>query len=150
VQASSPTYGQWAVFAVAAPLVSAFQGDGGKESVLKVQSTGGTCHGEWEHRLLCTRLHLATDSRWCSRLRGGRQTHFQASSSPATTRRTAHAISEQLLTTCRGRVGRSRRRVLRRPHPICIRQSQGPQHIAAQERPHSLGESGRNRQASHC
>jgi len=39
-QAASPTYGQWAVFAVAAPLVSAFQGDGGKESVLKVQSTG--------------------------------------------------------------------------------------------------------------
>ncbi|UPX11584.1 actin binding protein [Ascochyta rabiei] len=39
-QASSPTYGQWAVFAVAAPLVSAFQHDGGKESVLKVQSTG--------------------------------------------------------------------------------------------------------------
>lgn len=41
-QASSPTYGQWAVFTVAAPLVSAFQQDGGKESVLKVQSTGGT------------------------------------------------------------------------------------------------------------
>jgi hypothetical protein len=40
-QASSPTYGQWAVFTVAAPLVSAFQQDGGKESVLKVQSTGG-------------------------------------------------------------------------------------------------------------
>ncbi|KAF1932222.1 uncharacterized protein M421DRAFT_416946 [Didymella exigua CBS 183.55] len=39
-QAQSPTYGQWAVFAVAAPLVSAFQQDGGKESVLKVQSTG--------------------------------------------------------------------------------------------------------------
>ncbi|KAI4953735.1 hypothetical protein J4E91_002583 [Alternaria rosae] len=39
-QASSPTYGQWAVFTVAAPLVSAFQQDGGKESVLKVQSTG--------------------------------------------------------------------------------------------------------------
>ncbi|KAF2133012.1 hypothetical protein P153DRAFT_420875 [Dothidotthia symphoricarpi CBS 119687] len=39
-QASSPTYGQWAVFSVAAPLVSAFQQDGGKESVLKVQSTG--------------------------------------------------------------------------------------------------------------
>ncbi|KAL9110071.1 MAG: hypothetical protein Q9227_005410 [Pyrenula ochraceoflavens] len=38
--ASSPTYGQWAVFAVQAPLVSAFQQDGGKESVLKVQSTG--------------------------------------------------------------------------------------------------------------
>lgn len=40
--ASSPTYGQWAVFAVSAPLVNAFQQDaGGKESVLKVQSTGG-------------------------------------------------------------------------------------------------------------
>ncbi|KAL6703047.1 actin binding protein [Coniothyrium glycines] len=39
-QAASPTYGQWAVFTVAAPLVSAFQQDGGKESVLKVQSTG--------------------------------------------------------------------------------------------------------------
>ncbi|KAJ9669163.1 actin binding protein [Coniosporium apollinis] len=38
--ASSPTYGQWAVFSVAAPLVSAFQQDSGKESVLKVQSTG--------------------------------------------------------------------------------------------------------------
>ncbi|PSN63049.1 hypothetical protein BS50DRAFT_591260 [Corynespora cassiicola Philippines] len=41
-QASSPTYGQWAVFTVAAPLVSAFQQDGGKESVLKVQSTGAS------------------------------------------------------------------------------------------------------------
>jgi hypothetical protein len=41
-QANSPTYGQWAVFTVAAPLVSAFQQDGGKESVLKVQTTGGT------------------------------------------------------------------------------------------------------------
>ena len=40
-QAQSPTYGQWAVFVVTAPLVSAFQHDGGKESVLKVQSTGG-------------------------------------------------------------------------------------------------------------
>ncbi|USP76910.1 Drebrin-like protein [Curvularia clavata] len=39
-QASSPTYGQWAVFTVTAPLVSAFQHDSGKESVLKVQSTG--------------------------------------------------------------------------------------------------------------
>ncbi|TKA48822.1 hypothetical protein B0A49_12367 [Cryomyces minteri] len=38
--ASSPTYGQWAVYSVAAPLVSAFQQDAGKESVLKVQSTG--------------------------------------------------------------------------------------------------------------
>ncbi|KAF2270420.1 hypothetical protein CC78DRAFT_506958 [Lojkania enalia] len=39
-RAGSPTYAQWAVFSVAAPLVSAFQHDGGKESVLKVQSTG--------------------------------------------------------------------------------------------------------------
>ncbi|KAF2435834.1 hypothetical protein EJ08DRAFT_645518 [Tothia fuscella] len=39
--ASSGTYGHWALFTVAAPLVSAFQHDGGgKESVLKVQSTG--------------------------------------------------------------------------------------------------------------
>ncbi|KIW07453.1 uncharacterized protein PV09_01425 [Verruconis gallopava] len=38
--ASSSTYGQWIVLSVAAPLVSAFQHDGGKESVLKVQSTG--------------------------------------------------------------------------------------------------------------
>jgi hypothetical protein len=40
--ASSSTFGQWAIFSVSAPLVSAFQQDsGGKESVLKVQSTGG-------------------------------------------------------------------------------------------------------------
>ena len=40
--AKSSTYGQWAVFSVSAPLVNAFQQDtGGKESVLKVQSTGG-------------------------------------------------------------------------------------------------------------
>ncbi|KAI9743518.1 MAG: hypothetical protein M1818_002831 [Claussenomyces sp. TS43310] len=39
--ASSSTYGQWALFSVSAPLVSAFQQDaGGKESILKVQSTG--------------------------------------------------------------------------------------------------------------
>ena len=38
----SATYGQWAVFSVSAPLANAFQQDGGgKESVLKVQSTGG-------------------------------------------------------------------------------------------------------------
>jgi hypothetical protein len=40
--ANSPTYGQWAIFSVAAPLVNAFQQDGGNESVMKVQSTGGT------------------------------------------------------------------------------------------------------------
>jgi hypothetical protein len=39
--AKSSTYGQWVVLTVAAPLVSAFQNEGGKESVLKVQSTGG-------------------------------------------------------------------------------------------------------------
>ncbi|RMD42611.1 hypothetical protein DV735_g2504, partial [Chaetothyriales sp. CBS 134920] len=38
--ASSPTYGQWAVFSVSAPLANAFQDSGNKESVLKVQSTG--------------------------------------------------------------------------------------------------------------
>ncbi|KAL1393859.1 hypothetical protein HDK64DRAFT_261224 [Phyllosticta capitalensis] len=38
--ANSPTYGQWAVFSVSAPLANAFQADTGKESVLKVQSTG--------------------------------------------------------------------------------------------------------------
>lgn len=39
--ANSLTYGQWAIFSVSAPLVNAFQQDsGGKESVLKVQSTG--------------------------------------------------------------------------------------------------------------
>ncbi|KAL8952067.1 MAG: hypothetical protein Q9222_001978, partial [Ikaeria aurantiellina] len=37
----SATHGQWAVFSVSAPLTNAFQPDaGGKESVLKVQSTG--------------------------------------------------------------------------------------------------------------
>lgn len=36
------TYGQWALYSVSAPLVNAFQKEsGGKESVLKVQSTGG-------------------------------------------------------------------------------------------------------------
>ncbi|PQE33072.1 hypothetical protein CJF32_00007639 [Rutstroemia sp. NJR-2017a WRK4] len=45
--ASSPTYGQWALFSVSAPLVNAFQPDsGGKESVLKVQSTGDQLEGE--------------------------------------------------------------------------------------------------------
>ncbi|EEH08421.1 conserved hypothetical protein [Histoplasma capsulatum G186AR] len=39
--AASPTYGQWAVFVVSTPLVNAFQQDSaGKESVLKVQSSG--------------------------------------------------------------------------------------------------------------
>ncbi|ETI25983.1 hypothetical protein G647_02760 [Cladophialophora carrionii CBS 160.54] len=38
--AASPTYGQWAVFSVSAPLANAFQDSSNKESVLKVQSTG--------------------------------------------------------------------------------------------------------------
>lgn len=38
--AKSPTYGQWALFTVQAPLVSTFQQDSSKESVLKVQTTG--------------------------------------------------------------------------------------------------------------
>ncbi|KAL0938859.1 Drebrin-like protein [Colletotrichum truncatum] len=37
---SSPTYAQWALFSVQAPLANAFQDSGAKESVLKVQSTG--------------------------------------------------------------------------------------------------------------
>ncbi|KAK4695970.1 drebrin-like protein, partial [Lecanoromycetidae sp. Uapishka_2] len=37
----SSTYGQWAVYSVSAPVANAFQPDaGGKESILKVQSTG--------------------------------------------------------------------------------------------------------------
>ncbi|KAL8907581.1 MAG: hypothetical protein Q9207_001318 [Kuettlingeria erythrocarpa] len=41
VASKSSTHGQWAVFSVSAPLANAFQPDaGGKESVLKVQSTG--------------------------------------------------------------------------------------------------------------
>lgn len=41
--ANSPTYGQWSVFSVSTPLVNAFQQNAPqKESVLKVQSTGGT------------------------------------------------------------------------------------------------------------
>ena len=51
--ANSPTYAQWALFSVSAPLINAFQQDSGsKESVLKVQSTGGMLHSFlfWEHR----------------------------------------------------------------------------------------------------
>lgn len=36
----SPTYAQWALFSVQAPLANAFQDSGAKESILKVQSTG--------------------------------------------------------------------------------------------------------------
>lgn len=45
--AQSPTYGIWAIFSVSAPLSNAFAQDtAGKESVLKVQSTGGE-HDEY-------------------------------------------------------------------------------------------------------
>ncbi|KAL8419410.1 hypothetical protein RB594_002584 [Gaeumannomyces avenae] len=37
---SSPTHAQWALFSVQAPLVNAFQDNGSKESVLKVEGTG--------------------------------------------------------------------------------------------------------------
>ncbi|KFA79649.1 hypothetical protein S40288_04095 [Stachybotrys chartarum IBT 40288] len=36
----SPTYAQWALFSVQAPLLNAFQDSGAKESILKVQDTG--------------------------------------------------------------------------------------------------------------
>jgi hypothetical protein len=39
---TSKTYAQWVVFSVSTPLVNAFQQDSGnKESVLKVQTSGG-------------------------------------------------------------------------------------------------------------
>ncbi|KAI5276265.1 hypothetical protein E4T47_00935 [Aureobasidium subglaciale] len=51
--APSSTYAQWAVYSVQAPLTSAFQQDSSKESVLKVQTTGGakTTEGELDELL---------------------------------------------------------------------------------------------------
>jgi hypothetical protein len=52
--AASSTYAQWAVFSVSTPLANAFQQDAGnKESVLKVQTTGGKlscglCEERWD------------------------------------------------------------------------------------------------------
>ncbi|KAK0656425.1 hypothetical protein B0T16DRAFT_399296 [Cercophora newfieldiana] len=40
LSSSSPTYAQWALFSVQAPLMSAFQDSASKESILKVESTG--------------------------------------------------------------------------------------------------------------
>lgn len=37
----SPTYASWALYSVSAPLQNAFIAGPGKDSVLKVQSTGG-------------------------------------------------------------------------------------------------------------
>jgi hypothetical protein len=60
---ASATYGQWAVYSVSAPLVNAFQQDSAsKESVLKVQSTGGQSnrkaikHRAFRHGWLISRL----------------------------------------------------------------------------------------------
>jgi hypothetical protein len=41
LSSNSSTYAQWALFSVQAPLLNAFQDTGSKESVLKVESTGG-------------------------------------------------------------------------------------------------------------
>ena len=38
---ASPTHAHWALFSVQAPLLNAFQETGAKESILKVQATGG-------------------------------------------------------------------------------------------------------------
>jgi hypothetical protein len=43
------------------------------------------------------------------------------------------------LTRHRGRAARPGRRVLRRPHPICICQGQGPEHVTPEERANSMG-----------
>ncbi|KAL1868739.1 actin binding protein [Diaporthe australafricana] len=39
-KSDSPTYGQWALFTVQAPLLNAFQDGGAKESILKVETKG--------------------------------------------------------------------------------------------------------------
>lgn len=59
--ASSSTYGQWAVYTVSAPLVSAFQQDSGKESTLKVQSTAGRSSHRVSTCLLLTLLEGELD-----------------------------------------------------------------------------------------
>jgi hypothetical protein len=43
VSSTSATAARWALFTVQAPLLNAFQNTGAKESVLKVESTGGKC-----------------------------------------------------------------------------------------------------------
>ena len=57
--ANSPTYGQWALFSVSAPLANAFQQDSaGKESVLRVSTTGGTYFTQIRDMyLVCTNLY---------------------------------------------------------------------------------------------
>jgi hypothetical protein len=41
LSSSSSTYAHWALFSVQAPLLNAFQDTSSKESILKVESTGG-------------------------------------------------------------------------------------------------------------
>lgn len=43
LSSTSPTAARWALFTVQAPLLNAFQNTGAKESVLKVETTGGKC-----------------------------------------------------------------------------------------------------------
>lgn len=43
-KSDSPTYAQWALFTVQAPLLNAFQDGGAKESILKVETKGGELH----------------------------------------------------------------------------------------------------------
>lgn len=40
-KSDSPTYAQWALFTVQAPLMNAFQDSSAKESILKVEDKGG-------------------------------------------------------------------------------------------------------------
>lgn len=42
LSSSSGTFARWALFSVQAPLLNAFQDSAAKESILKVESTGGT------------------------------------------------------------------------------------------------------------
>ena len=60
---NSPTYGQWAVFSVTAPIANAFAPNaGGKESILKVQSTGGKQTKEAEDVTITKADHLQRES----------------------------------------------------------------------------------------
>ena len=54
---ASSTYALWALFSVQAPLLNAFQDSGAKESILKVESTGGECQAG--PQLLLTTLAMA-------------------------------------------------------------------------------------------
>ncbi|KAL8730607.1 MAG: hypothetical protein Q9166_003920 [cf. Caloplaca sp. 2 TL-2023] len=66
--ASKPQpYGQWAVFSVSAPLANAFQPDaGGKESVLKVQSTGARSDRDLTPESIVQKVSDASGSKYSS------------------------------------------------------------------------------------